>query len=203
MFHSVGNPPCALLSTCGSALRPKPSRTKSVSLRLSPQPAAGRLLRRIATRAYREPRDAIGDPASPPLKDPARRKFDVVAAWSVDRLGRSLADVATFMVDLKGYGVGLYLHAQAVDTTTPGGKALLQMAGVFAEFEREMIRKRVLAGQARARASGVRFGRPTIPADKAAAIVADLKTGVGVVKLAKLHSVGVGTVQKLKAKLAA
>jgi DNA invertase Pin-like site-specific DNA recombinase len=136
-------------------------------------------------------------------KDAARRKFDVVAAWSVDRLGRSLADVATFMVDLKGYGVGLYLHAQAVDTTTPGGKALLQMAGVFAEFEREMIRERVLAGQARARASGVRFGRPTIAADKAAAIVADLKAGVGVVKLAKLHSVGVGTVQKLKAKLAA
>ena len=136
-------------------------------------------------------------------KDAARRKFDVVAAWSVDRLGRSLADVATFMVDLKGYGVGLYLHAQAVDTTTPGGKALLQMAGVFAEFEREMIRERVLAGQARARASGVRFGRPTIPADKAAAIVADLKAGVGVVKLAKLHGVGVGTVQGLKAKLAA
>ena len=136
-------------------------------------------------------------------KDAARRKFDVVAAWSVDRLGRSLADVATFMVDLKGYGVGLYLHAQAVDTTTPGGKALLQMAGVFAEFEREMIRERVLAGQARARACGVRFGRPTIPADKAVAIVADLKAGVGVVKLAKLHRLGVGTVQKLKGTLAA
>ena len=103
----------------------------------------------------------------------------------------------------KLHGVGLYLHAQAVDTTTAGGKALLQMAGVFAEFEREMIRERVLAGQARARASGVRFGRPTIPADKAAAIVADLKAGVGVVKLAKLHGVGVGTVQKLKARLAA
>jgi DNA invertase Pin-like site-specific DNA recombinase len=77
------------------------------------------------------------------------------------------------------------------------------MAGVFAEFEREMIRERVLAGQARARACGVRFGRPTIPANKAAAIVADLKTGVGVVKLANLHRVGVGTVQKLKANLAA
>ena len=76
------------------------------------------------------------------------------------------------------------------------------MAGVFAEFEREMIRERVLAGQARARACGVRFGRP-IPADKAAAIVVDLKTGVGVVKLANLHRVGVGTVQKLKANLAA
>jgi DNA invertase Pin-like site-specific DNA recombinase len=136
-------------------------------------------------------------------KDAARRKFDVVMAWSVDRLGRSLADVANFMVDLKGYGVGLYLHAQAVDTTTPGGKALLQMAGVFAEFEREMIRERTLAGQARARASGVRFGRPTIPDAKAAAITADLKSGIGVVKLSKLHGVGVGTVQRLKAALAA
>jgi DNA invertase Pin-like site-specific DNA recombinase len=136
-------------------------------------------------------------------KDAVRRKLDLVAAWSVDWLGRSLADLATFMVDLKAYGVGLYLDRQAVDTTSPGGRALLQMAGVFAEFEREMIRERVLAGQARARASGVRFGRPTIPADKAAAIVADLRAGIGVVKLAKLHSVGVGTVQKLKAKLAA
>ena len=77
------------------------------------------------------------------------------------------------------------------------------MAGVFAEFEREMIRERVLAGQARARASGVRFGRPTIAADKAAAIVADLKTGVGVVKLARLHSVGVGTYPEALALLAA
>ena len=66
-----------------------------------------------------------------------------------------------------------------------------------------MLRERVLAGQARARASGVRFGRHTIPADKVGAIVADLRAGVGVVKLAKLHGVGVGTVQKLKAKLAA
>jgi DNA invertase Pin-like site-specific DNA recombinase len=136
-------------------------------------------------------------------KDAVRRKFVLVAAWSVDRLGRSLADLARFMVDLKAYGVCLYLDRHAVDTTSPGGRGLLPMAGVFAEFEREMIRERVLAGQARAKASGVRFGPPTIPADKAAAIVADLKGGVGVVKLAKVHGVGVGTVQKLKAKLAA
>jgi DNA invertase Pin-like site-specific DNA recombinase len=90
-----------------------------------------------------------------------------------------------------------------VRTSSAVAKALLQMTGVFAEFEREMIRERVLAGPARARAFGVWFGRPTIPADKAAAIVADLRAGVGVVKLAKLHGVGVGTVRKLKAKLAA
>lgn len=136
-------------------------------------------------------------------KDAARRKFDLVAAWSVDQLGRSLADVATFMVDLRGYGVDLYLDKQAVDTTTPSGRALLQVAGVFAEWEREMIRERTIAGQARAKAAGVRFGRPTIPSDKAEAIVADLKLGVGVVKLAKVHGVGVGTVQRLKAELAA
>jgi DNA invertase Pin-like site-specific DNA recombinase len=136
-------------------------------------------------------------------KDTARRKFDLVAAWSVDRLGRSLAGVAAFMVDMRAYGVDLYLDKQAVDTTTPSGRALLQMAGVFAEFEREMIRERTLAGQARARATGVRFGCPTTAADKAEAIVSDLKAGIGVVKLAKRHAVGVGTVQRLKSELAA
>ena len=138
-------------------------------------------------------------------KDAARRKFDLVAAWSVDRLGRSLADVAAFMVDMRAYGVDLYLDKQAVDTTTPSGRALLQMAGVFAEFEREMIRERTIAGQSRARANGVRLGRPTIAADKAEAIVADLQQGIGVVKLAKRHGVGVSVVQRLKteAKLAA
>ena len=134
-------------------------------------------------------------------KDAARRKFDLVAAWSVDRLGRSLADLATFMADLKAFGVGLYLDKQAVDTTTPGGRALLQMAGVFAEFEREMIRERVMAGQARARDAGVKFGRPAIASNKAAAVVEGLKSGTGVVKLAKLHGVGVSVVQRLKAEL--
>ncbi len=92
-------------------------------------------------------------------KDAARRKFDLIASWSVDKLGRSLADVAAFMVDMRAYGVDLYLDKQAVDTTTPSGRALLQVAGVFAEWEREMIRERTIAGQARARAAGVRFGR--------------------------------------------
>jgi DNA invertase Pin-like site-specific DNA recombinase len=136
-------------------------------------------------------------------KDAARRKFDLVAAWSIDRLGRSLADLAAFMVEMQAFGVGLYLDKQAVDTTTPAGRALLQMAGVFAEFEREVIRERTIAGQARARAEGVRFGRPTILAAKAAPIVAGLKVGTGVVKLAKLHGVGVSVVQRLEAEMAA
>ena len=74
-----------------------------------------------------------------------RKEFDVVAAWSVDRLGRSLLDLLTFLGELHAKGVDLYLHQQGIDTTTPGGKAMFQMMGVFAEFERAMIRERVKA----------------------------------------------------------
>ncbi len=94
------------------------------------------------------------------LKDGARRKFDIVAAWSVDRLGRSLQDLVNFLSDIHCYGIDLYLHQQGIDTTTPAGKAMFQMLGVFAEFERAMIRDRVNAGLARAKANGVILGRP-------------------------------------------
>jgi hypothetical protein len=97
------------------------------------------------------------------------------------------------------YGVGLSLEKQAVGAQTPGGCTLLEMSAVFAEFERE----RVLASHARAIDSGVRFGWPTIPACKAAAVVFGLKSGIGVLKLAKAHGVGVGTVQRLKFEVAA
>ncbi len=80
-----------------------------------------------------------------------RREIDVVMSWSVDRLGRSLQDLVAFLGELNGAGVDLYLHQQGVDTTTPAGKALFQMMGVFAEFERSMIRERVIAGIERAR----------------------------------------------------
>jgi hypothetical protein len=73
-------------------------------------------------------------------KDAARRQFDIVTAWSVDRLGRSLQDLVAFLSELHAIGIDLLLHQQGVDTTTPAGKALFQMMGVFAEFERAMIR---------------------------------------------------------------
>src|SRR5499433_51715 len=84
-------------------------------------------------------------------KDAVRREFDVVLAWSVDRLGRSLQDLICFLSEIHAAGVDLYLHVQGLDTTTPAGKALFQMLGVFAEFERSLIRERVMAGLARAR----------------------------------------------------
>ena len=79
-------------------------------------------------------------------KAATRREIDVVMAWSVDRLGRSLQDLVAFLSDLQASGVDLYLDRQGIDTTTPGGKALFQMMGVFAEFERAMIRERINAG---------------------------------------------------------
>jgi DNA invertase Pin-like site-specific DNA recombinase len=84
-----------------------------------------------------------------------RREFDVVMAWSVDRLGRSLQDLVGFLSELHALGIDLFLHQQGLDTTTPAGKAMFQMMGVFAEFERAMIQERVRAGLARARAEGL------------------------------------------------
>ena len=82
------------------------------------------------------------------LKVVARREVDMVAAWSVDRLGRSLTDLLGLLRELHAKGVDLFLHQQGLDTSTPSGKAMFQMMGVFAEFERAMIRERVLAGLA-------------------------------------------------------
>ncbi len=90
----------------------------------------------------------------------ARREVDVVAAWSVDRLGRSLQDLVAFLGELKAKNVDLYLHQQGLDTSTPAGRAMFQMLGVFSEFERAMIQERVRAGLARARSKGTRLGRP-------------------------------------------
>jgi Resolvase, N terminal domain/AI-2E family transporter len=91
----------------------------------------------------------------------ARREIDMVAAWSVDRLGRSLTDLLSFLTDLHAKGVDLFLHLQGLDTPTPSGRAMFQMLGVFAEFERAMIRERVMTGLARARAEGKQVGRRT------------------------------------------
>lgn len=132
-------------------------------------------------------------------KDAARRRFDMIMAWSVDRLGRSLQDLMAFLSELHALGIDLFLHQQGVDTTTPAGKALFQMMGVFAEFERAMIRERVKSGLERAKAQGKRLGRRPIDANREAAIRADLIAAkAGIMKLAAAHGVGVGTVQRIK-----
>ena len=144
-----------------------------------------------------------GRPAFDALcKDAARRRFDMIMAWSVDRLGRSLQDLVAFLSELHALGIDLFLHQQGVDTTTPAGKALFQMMGVFAEFERAMIRERVKSGLERAKAQGKRLGRRPIAANKEAAIRVDLIAAkAGIMKLAAAHGVGVGTVQRIKAAM--
>jgi DNA invertase Pin-like site-specific DNA recombinase len=132
----------------------------------------------------------------------ARREFDLVAAWSVDRLGRSLQDLVGFLGELHAKGVDLYLHQQGIDTTTPAGKAMFQMMGVFAEFERAMIVERVRSGLARARAAGKSLGRPMIPRRKDEAVRRLLVSGTGIVKTAKTVGVGVSVVQRIKSELA-
>lgn len=97
------------------------------------------------------------------IDDAFNRRFDIVMTWSVDRLGRSLSDLVGFLGDLHDLDIGLYLKQQGIDTTTPAGKAMFQMCGVFAEFERAMIQERVKSGLERARAQGKKLGRPPLP----------------------------------------
>jgi DNA invertase Pin-like site-specific DNA recombinase len=129
-----------------------------------------------------------------------RREIDVVMAWSVDRLGRSLQDLVGFLGELRTVGCDLYLHQQGVDTTTPAGRALFQMLGVFAEFERAIIQERVRAGIARARAEGKHLGRPYINGETERAIRAALATGKGIRRVARECGVGTSVVQRIKAE---
>jgi DNA invertase Pin-like site-specific DNA recombinase len=117
------------------------------------------------------------------LKDAAARKINMVAAWSVDRLGRSLQDLVGFLTELQALGCDLYLHQQALDTRTPSGRAMFQMCGVFAEFERGIIRERVNAGLARARANGTKLGRRRVETSIEAQIVALRAKGYGIHKM--------------------
>jgi DNA invertase Pin-like site-specific DNA recombinase len=131
------------------------------------------------------------------LKDATRGKFDIVAAWSVDRLGRSLQDLVAFLSDLREIGSDLYLHQQAIDTSTPSGRAMFQMLGVFAEFERGMIRERVNAGLARARAKGTKLGRRPVGADVEAKILKLRRSGAGILKIGRELGVGTSVVQRV------
>lgn len=131
------------------------------------------------------------------LKGVTRGEYDLVAAWSVCRLGRSLQDLVTFLADLQSRDVGLYLHVQGLDTSTPSGRMLFGMISVFAEFERAMIRDRILAGLDRVRETK-RLGRPPMSNEKTEAIRAMLAQGLGVRETARRTGAGTATVQRLK-----
>jgi DNA invertase Pin-like site-specific DNA recombinase len=137
------------------------------------------------------------------LKDAVRRKFDVTMCWSIDRLGRSVLHVANAMAELDAAGVALYSDQQAIDSTSPFGKAMIQMACVFGELEREMIRARVVAGLNRVREQGGKLGRPMIACRVEDAIRQQLRAGHGILKVAKIVGCGSGTVQRVKREMLA
>ena len=136
------------------------------------------------------------------LKAAMRKEFDIVLSWSVDRLGRSLQDLIGFLNELHSKDIDLYLHQQGVDTSTPSGKALFQMMGVFAEFERSMIQERVKAGLERAKAEGKVLGRPKVSSKQEVRIKNLRATGMGIRKVASEVGVGVSVVQRVDKELA-
>jgi DNA invertase Pin-like site-specific DNA recombinase len=135
------------------------------------------------------------------LKDASRRKFDIIMAWAIDRLGRSLSDLLDTIQHLEACGVDLYLDQQAIDTTTPMGKLVFQLSGAFAEFEQTMIRQRIKAGLKRAVAQGVKLGRPKIDSATQRKVRKQLAKGVGILKVAKSLGIGTGTVQRISNEL--
>lgn len=130
------------------------------------------------------------------LKKGVQAQHDVVMAWDVSRLSRSLVDLVTTLDELHACGIDLYLHQQAIDTTTPAGKAMFQMCGVFAEFERGILSERVKAGLNRARADGKILGRP-LKITNIEAILQDRAKGKTIRAIAKNTNLSIGKVHKL------
>ena len=131
------------------------------------------------------------------LKAVTRKEIDVVVSWSVDRLGRSLQHLIGFLDELQSKKVNLFLHQQGIDTGTPAGKMLFQMLGVFAEFERAMIKERINAGLTRARAQGKTLGRPKVSLAVENKIKKLRSNGKGIRKIASELKVGVSTVKRI------
>ncbi len=131
------------------------------------------------------------------MADVIRKKFDLIAVWSIDRLARSTHELMRIMMDLNEKKIDLYVHKQAIDTTTASGRMMWQLLGVFAEFEREMIRERVRAGLDEAKQRGVRLGRPKLSVDMENKIIELRSQGLGLVKIGRMLRVGTSQVQRV------
>ena len=141
------------------------------------------------------------------LKDANRRKFQSILVWDISRLGRSLQTLVEFLSDIQSKGIDLYIHNSGLDTSTHTGKMMFQMVGVFAEFERNIIRDRVMAGMDRAKVKGTKsgksIGRPSnVNASTKAAVIALRENGYSLNKISRELSIGSGTIYKLLDKAA-
>lgn len=130
-----------------------------------------------------------------------RREIDLVASWSVCRIGRSLQHLVGFLGEINASHVDLYLHQQSIDTSTPAGRALFGMLGVFSELERSLIAERVKAGLNRARAAGKHCGRPKLEPAKVQTVEKLLVKGMSIDVIAKKARVGVGSVCRIKSRM--
>jgi DNA invertase Pin-like site-specific DNA recombinase len=132
-----------------------------------------------------------------------RREIDLVMTWSIDRLGRSISDLVSLMAELEVKGVDFYSHIQAIDSRTPAGKLSFSIFAAIAEFERSIIKERINAGLARAKANGKRLGRPTNVNDNTRIAVRLMREkGASIHHIAKELKIGVGTTQKILKEVA-
>jgi DNA invertase Pin-like site-specific DNA recombinase len=135
--------------------------------------------------------------------DASNRKFDVVIAWSVDRLARSLKELLGLFSEMRSLKIDLYVHRQKIDTTTPAGKAMLAATDVFAELERAIALERLRTGRAKVKQYGVKLGRPRRIAPSVESAIRDAlqKGDAGMIRIGKRFGVGTGTVQRIKAEM--
>ena len=132
------------------------------------------------------------------LKGATRKEFDVILVWSVDRLGRNLQDLISFLNEIHSVGCDLFIHQSGIDTTTPTGKMMFGILSVFADFERSMITQRTRAGMERAKREGKKIGRPSNLNDGLIESIKYMRSqGRGIRKIASELKVGVGTIYRV------
>ena len=132
------------------------------------------------------------------IKDAYRKRFDLVVCWDISRLGRSMKELVLLLADMKEKGIGICSVRQGFDTSTSMGEIMFQFVGILSSWERDMIAERTLAGLARAKSQGKHIGRPTNLNEGLTHSIKYMKEqGVGIRKIAKDLSVGVGTVYKV------
>jgi putative DNA-invertase from lambdoid prophage Rac len=128
-----------------------------------------------------------------------RREMDVILVWRLDRWGRSVADLVSTLQELQHLGVGFVSLTEALDLTTPAGRAMAGLLAVFAEFEREILRERVRAGLAHARETGQRLGRPQTAALHASQVWKLYRAGVSKAEIAPRFEIGRTSVRRILA----
>ena len=153
-------------------------------------------------RIYREKVSGTkGADARPELKrllvDAKRRHFDKVIVWSIDRLARSMRHLVSVLAEMNDCGIHIFSYKQGIDTSTPMGSMLWQFLGIFAEFEHGIRKERQVLGIAKAKAKGVRFGRPRISWEKRRKIIELRRAGMGINAIARKLKVGCGTASRI------